>query len=119
MGRPAAGCAPAAPSSGSQPGVPLPSLPLPLPGQALAGILVCAEGPLGARRAALSGPGLPGPAPLPGAELLREDQAEAPKPLAAPGPRQTPGRGVSRPPAREDSHCLCVPGAPGANGAEG
>lgn len=95
------------------------ALPLPLPGQALAGILVCVEGPLGARRAALSGPGLPGPAPLPGTELLREDQAEAPQPLAAPGPRQTPGRGASRPPAREDSHCLCVPGAPGVNGAEG
>lgn len=34
----------------------------PLLGQALAGILVCVESPLGARRAALSGPGLPGPA---------------------------------------------------------
>lgn len=30
MGRPAAGCAPAAPSSGPQPGVPLPSLPRPV-----------------------------------------------------------------------------------------
>lgn len=43
--------------------------------------------------------GLPAP---PGAEPLREDQAEAPKPLAAPAPRQV----SIPPPACEDSHCL-------------
>ncbi|XP_040107335.1 AP-1 complex subunit beta-1 isoform X3 [Oryx dammah] len=74
-------------------------------GWALAGILVCVESPRGARRAALSGLGLPGPARPPGAKTLREDQAEAPKPLAAPAPWQTPGRCASRPPACEDSHC--------------
>lgn len=76
-------------------------------GWTLAGILACVEGPLGTRRAALSGPGAPrayNPT-LPSTEPLGEDHVEAPR--APPGlllPWQT--RPPAPPLAREDGLCL-------------